>query len=105
LSRAPSGPAGDREGGCGTVTLDDEEGHRLATVRDGRAPEAKKKTLTAQLDAERSSILAVRPDLPVVAIADGTEENWRSFDRGSRPKMPRSSVPSCRIWSVGSRVV
>jgi hypothetical protein len=81
LSRAPSGPAGYREVGCGTVTLYDEEGHRLGTVRYGRAPESKKKTLTAQLDAELSSILAVRPDLSVVAIADGAEENWRYFDR------------------------
>jgi hypothetical protein len=81
LSRAPSGPAGYREVGCGTVTLYDEEGHRLDTVRYGRAPESKKKTLTAPLDAELSSILAVRPDLIVVAIADGAEENWRYFDR------------------------
>jgi hypothetical protein len=81
LSRAPSGPAGYREVGCGTVTLYDERGHRFDTVRYGRAPESKKKTLTAQLDAELSSILAVRPDLEVVAIADGAEENWRYFDR------------------------
>jgi hypothetical protein len=67
--------------GCGTVTLYDEEGHRLDTVRYGRAPEYKKTTLTEQLDAELKSILAVRPDLEVVAIADGAEENWRYFDR------------------------
>ena len=75
------GPAGYREVGCGTVTLYDEEGHRLDTVRYGRAPESKKTTLTEQLDAELRSILAVRPDLEVVAIADGAEENWRYFDR------------------------
>jgi hypothetical protein len=81
LSKSPSGPAGYREVGCGTVTLYDEEGERLDTVRYGRAPEYKKKTLTEQLDAELVSILAVRPDLEVVAIADGAEENWRYFDR------------------------
>ena len=53
----------------------------LDTVRDGRAPEDKKQTLTEQLDAELESILAVRPDLEVVAIADGAEANWRYFDR------------------------
>jgi hypothetical protein len=37
--------------------------------------------LTAQLDAELASILAVQPDLAVVALADGAEENWRYFDR------------------------
>ena len=81
LSKQLSGPAGYREVGCGTVTLYDEDANRLDTVRYGRAPESKKKTLTEQLDAELASILAVRPDLEVVALADGAEENWRSFDR------------------------
>ncbi len=81
LSKSLSGPAGYREVGCGTVTLYDEEAQRLDTVRYGRAPEYKKHTLTDQLDAELESILAVRSDLEVVAIADGAEENWRYFDR------------------------
>jgi hypothetical protein len=76
-----SGPAGYREVGCGTVTLYDEAANRLDTVRYGRAPEYKKKTLTAQLDDELASIVAVRPDLALVALADGAEENWRYFDR------------------------
>ncbi|MFQ5814636.1 MAG: hypothetical protein ACE5I2_15765, partial [Anaerolineae bacterium] len=59
----------------------DEEANRLDTVRYGREPEYKKKTLTEQLDAELASILAVRPDLELVALADGAEENWRYFDR------------------------
>ncbi len=81
LSKQLSGPAGYREVGCGTVSLYDEDAQRLDTVRYGRAPEAKKKTLTTQLDAELASILAVRPDLEVVALADGAEENWRYFDQ------------------------
>jgi hypothetical protein len=80
LSKATGGPAGYREVGCGTVSLFDVEGNRLDTVRYGRAPEYKKKTLTDQLDAEVASILAVRPDLVLVALADGAEENWRYFD-------------------------
>lgn len=80
-SKLKSGPAGFKEVGCGTVTLYDEEGERLETVCYGRAPEYKKKTLTEQLDAEVESILAARPDLHLVAIADGAEENWRYFDR------------------------
>ena len=36
--------------------------------------------MTEQLDAELASILAVRPDLEVVALADGAEENWRYFE-------------------------
>lgn len=80
LSKQCSGPAGYREVGCGTVTLYDEDSNRLATVRYGRAPEYKKQTLTAQLDAELASIFAVRPDLALVALADGAEENWRYFE-------------------------
>jgi hypothetical protein len=67
--------------GCGTVTLYDEDANRLDTVRYGRAPEDKKQTLTEQLDAELASIFAVRPDLAMVALADGAEENWRYFER------------------------
>jgi hypothetical protein len=81
LSKQLSGPAGYREVGCGTVSLYDADAQRLDTVRYGRAPEAKKKTLTTQLDAELAAILAVRPDLEVVALADGAEENWRYFDQ------------------------
>jgi hypothetical protein len=80
LRPAAGGPAGYREVGCGTVSLFDEEGERLDTVRYGRAPEYKKKTLTSQLDAEVASILTARSDLTLVALADGAEENWRYFD-------------------------
>jgi hypothetical protein len=69
-----------REAGCGTVTLYDAAGTRLATVRYGRMPEYKKATLCAQLEAECQSILTLRPDLKVVKLADGAEENWRFLD-------------------------
>jgi len=87
LSKQYSGPAGYKEVGCGTVTLytekqkEDKAPPRLETARYGRAPEYKKQTLTEQLDAELASILSVRQDLILVAIADGAEENWRYFDR------------------------
>ena len=83
LDKKPTGPAGYREVGCGTVSLyapGEERPQRLDTIRYGRAPETKKKTLTEQLDAELDSILAVRPDLHLVALADGAEENWRYFE-------------------------
>ena len=81
LSKQYSGPAGYREVGCGTVTLLDAAATQLDTVRYGRAPEYKKQTLTTQLDAALASIRAVRPDLAVVARADGAEENWRYCER------------------------
>lgn len=75
-----SGPAGFREVGCGTVVLYDADEERLSTVRYGRMPEYKKNTLCGQLEAECQSILGLRPDLRVVKLADGAEENWRFLD-------------------------
>jgi len=83
LDKKPTGPAGYREVGCGTVSVyaPGEKGpQRLDTVRYGRAPEPKKKTLTEQLTAELDAILGARPDLTLVALADGAEENWRYFE-------------------------
>ncbi len=80
LSKKTGGPAGYREVGCGTVSLFDGEGNRLDTIRYGREPEYKKKTLTEQLDAEVAAIRGTLPDLILVALADGAEENWRYFD-------------------------
>ena len=72
-----SGPAGQREAGCGTVVLYDAEGERLQTIRYGRMPERRKATLQQQLETETGSILAVQPDLKRVLLADGAEPNWR----------------------------
>lgn len=75
-----SGPAGYREVGCGTLSLYDAQGQRLTTLRYGRMPETKKTSLCAQLEAEARSILALRPDLTIVKLADGAKENWRFLD-------------------------
>ena len=72
-----SGPAGHQEAGCGTVVLYDAEGERLQTVRYGRMPEHKKKTLQHQLETEVASVVAMRPDLKRVLLSDGAKDNWR----------------------------
>ena len=72
-----SGPAGYKEVGCGTVTLYDQEAERLQTVRYARMPESKKVTLQQQLTAEVASLLATKPDLQRVHLADGAKDNWR----------------------------
>jgi hypothetical protein len=72
-----SGPTGQQEAGCGTVVLYDAEGERLQTVRYGRMPESRKVTLQQQLETEVASVLAVRPDLKRVLLADGAKDNWR----------------------------
>jgi hypothetical protein len=71
-----SGPAGHQEAGCGTVSLYDEQGERVQTVRYARMPERKKVTLQAQLQGEGEALFALRPDLRRVHLADGAEGNW-----------------------------
>jgi len=75
-----SGPTGNREIGCGTVVLYDAEGKRMQTLRYGRMPESKKASLQQQLYAEVASIVAIRPDLVRVHLADGAKDNWRLLD-------------------------
>jgi len=66
----------------------------LQTVRYGRMPERKKVTLQHQLEAEAASILALRPDLLRVHLADGAEDNWRLLADVERslPVPPQPSV-------------
>jgi hypothetical protein len=72
-----SGPTGQKEAGCGTVVLYDEEGTRLQTIRYGRMPERKKATLQQQLESEIAGVLTIRPDLKRVLLSDGAKDNWR----------------------------
>jgi len=74
--RRTKGPAGYQEVGCGSVSFYDAEGERLDTVRFARMPEAKKVTLKAMLAAEVEAVLAQRPELTVVKVADGAKDNW-----------------------------
>jgi len=75
-----SGPTGNREIGCGTVVLYNADGVRVQTLRYGRMPENKKTSLQQQLSAEVASIVAIRPDLVRVHLADGAKDNWRLLD-------------------------
>ena len=72
-----SGPAGQREVGCGTVSLYDAEGTRVQTVRYARMPESKKVTLKQQIQAELQTITSLAPNLRRVHLADGAEGNWQ----------------------------
>ena len=89
-----SGPTGQKEAGCGTVTLYDAEEERLQTVRYGRMPERRKATLQQQLEMQVASALSVRPDLKRVLLADGAKDNWRllaEVDQACGPS-PQPSV-------------
>lgn len=70
------GPAGYREVGCATLSFCDDEGDLLGAIRLARAPESKKVTLKATLAAELMAVLRLRPDLRIVKVADGSDDNW-----------------------------
>lgn len=70
------GPAGYREVGCGTLSFHDADGEMLSAIRIGRMPEMKKKTLKRSLLLDITHVLAERPDLTLVKIADGSADNW-----------------------------
>lgn len=78
--RADKGPAGYREVACGALVFYDADGNRLLTRRMARMPEAHMATLKQQLRAELQHVLAERPDLIVVALADGAANNWRFLE-------------------------
>jgi hypothetical protein len=74
--RPASGPAGYQEVGCGTISFYDAEGERLSTVQFGRMPEYKKTALKKTLASELSAAIAKRPELQIVKVADGANDNW-----------------------------
>ena len=76
----PLRPDGNRgacwcEASCGTVSFHDAD--RLRTL--ARMPEAGK--TTAQFAAEVAHVRKVRPDLPLVAVADTAPDNWTFLER------------------------
>lgn len=79
--KQPKGPAGYREVGCGTITFYGLEGEALQTIRYGRMPEAKKKTLKLELTAELRSIFASEPGLELVGISDGAPDHWEFLEQ------------------------
>ena len=79
--RLSKGPAGYRELACACIAFCDEKGDLLSAIRFGRAPEAKKVTLKETLALDLAHVLAQRPDLTVVKIADAGGDNWEYLSR------------------------
>ena len=68
--------AGWREASCGVVVLVDAKGEILKSRYFGRLPETGKQSLKSQLSAEVFHWLKIKPDLKLVAVADGARDNW-----------------------------
>lgn len=74
--QADKGPSGYKEASVGVLSFYDSNGDRLATWRAARMPEPGKATTKAWLQAELAHVRRLRPDLTVVAAADGAANNW-----------------------------
>jgi hypothetical protein len=74
---------GYRQAMVGTIALYDNEGERLHTLYVAAAPEYGKASFYTDMDRELTRILSLYPHAPVVAIADGAEENWRFLGKYS----------------------
>lgn len=59
-------------------------------------PESKKVTLQQQLETEVASILALRPDLLRIHLADGAKDNWRLLNE-LETRMPKPAQPPIEI--------
>jgi hypothetical protein len=53
----------------------------ISAVRTARMPEPKKATLKRTLLADLTAALSARPDLVLVKLADGSEDNWTFLSR------------------------
>jgi len=65
---------------CGTVTLHDQEGRALQTIRYGRMPQGDAIGLCEGLASDVEEMRKKRPDLLVTLLADGSEEMWNLLD-------------------------
>ena len=74
------GPAGWKEASIGVLAFFDANGKRLQTRRYGRMPETSKATTKGWVSAELARVLARRPDLKVMALADGAANIWNFLE-------------------------
>ena len=78
--KQPLGAVEWKEASCATVTLGTTGGDPLRTVRHARMPERNKLRLKQFIRDEVASLLARRPDLALVTVANGAKDHWRFFD-------------------------
>ncbi len=64
------------EASCATLSFYDKEGEIPGTRYFSRMPGHKKKTLKNQLTQALEHVLAKRPSLKIIKIADGAKDNW-----------------------------
>jgi hypothetical protein len=65
---------------CGTVTLHDEDGEALHTIRYGTMPAGHPAALCTGMAEDVAEMLTRRPDLKVALLCDGAKEMWTLLD-------------------------
>lgn len=90
---APKNPVSRiwRMGWCATVTLHDEDGEALHTIRYGRMPDAMVEDLCEALYDDVARIVARRSELVVTLLCDGAHELWELLEERFTEK--RLGVP------------
>jgi hypothetical protein len=64
----------------GALTLHDEKGEALHTIRYGRMPKGDADGLAKRMGADIASLLLARPDLKVELLCDGAPEMWNLLE-------------------------
>ena len=65
---------------CGTVTLHDDNGDAIHTIRYGTMPEGDPDALCMGMSDDVAAMLAQRPDLKIALLCDGAKEMWTRLD-------------------------
>ena len=65
---------------CGTVTLHDQNGEAIHTIRYGTMPAGDPEGLCMSMADDVVAMLAQRPDLKVSLLCDGAKEMWNLLD-------------------------
>lgn len=66
---------------CGTVTLHDDKGEALHTIRYGCMPGSDEKALVTSMASDVVALRGKQPELRVMALADGSAENWNLLEK------------------------
>ncbi len=71
---------------CGTVTLHDEHGEGLHTIRYGCMPEGDVLGLRDRLVADGATLVSKQPSLKLELLCDGAPEMWNLLEAGFTPE-------------------
>jgi hypothetical protein len=95
-----------RQAYCGTLTLHDGEGRGLHTIRYARMPSGDPREMATRMATDVSCILRQRPELRVVALADGAPEMWNLLEGALVPELlgERDVTSLLDFWHVTEKL-